>query len=168
LPSSRAAEKTRRDEYRAPRTTPDKTDAYKIAIAVLKRGGSLAEAAKAAGVGRDTLWEWRKKDADFAVRAEEAMGIGIDVLEDTLTLCAQKALTNPAYQKALIFLLTNRQPDKWKHFRHVSQTSEFKVRFPDLPGAANRTAAAQKFVIERATALLRSKGDNPDGSPEKP
>jgi hypothetical protein len=150
------------------RTTPDKTDAYKRALAVLRRGGSLAEAAKAAGVGRDTRWEWRKKDADFAARAEEAMGIGIDVLEDTLMLCAQKALTNPAYQKALIFLLTNRRPDKWKLHRHVSQSSEFKVRFPDLPGAANRTAAAQQFVIERGRALLASKGDNPDGSPEKP
>ena len=67
----------------------------KRAIAVLKRGGSLAEAARAAGVGRDTLWEWRKKDADLAARAEEAMGVGIDQAEDTLTVCAQQALTNP-------------------------------------------------------------------------
>jgi len=150
------------------RKTPDKTDAYKRAVAVLRRGGSLAEAAKAAGVGRDTLWEWRKKDADFAARAEEAMGLGVEELEDTLTVCAQKTLTNPAYQKSLIFLLTNRRPDKWKHFRNVTQPSEFKVRFPETPEGQNRTRAAQKFLIERATALLPPKGDKPDGSPEKP
>jgi hypothetical protein len=111
-------------------------------LAVLRRGGSLAEAAKAAGVGHDTLWEWRKKDADFAAWAEEAMGIGIDRLEAVLQVCAQKALTNPAYQKALIFLLTNRRPDKWKHFRNVNQTSEFKVRFPDRSAA--RTGRGQQ------------------------
>ena len=77
-------------------------------------------------------------------------------------------MTNPAYQKCLIFLLTNRRPDKWKHFRNVTQPSEFKVRFPETPEGQNRTRAAQKFLIERATALLPPKGDKPDGSPEKP
>jgi len=72
--------------------------------------------------------------------AEEAMGVGVYVLEDTLTLCARKALTNPAYQKCLIFLLTNRQPDKWKHFRNANQTSEFEVRFPG-PTPEQRAAA---------------------------
>ena len=142
------------------RKTPDKTDAYKRAVAVLRRGGSLAEAAKAAGVGRDTLWEWRKKDADFAARAEEAMGLGVEELEDTLTVCAQKTLTNPAYQKSLIFLLTNRRPDKWKLHRNANQASEFKVRFHDLPGNENRTRAAQRLLMERLTAPPPT-GDKP-------
>jgi AcrR family transcriptional regulator len=150
------------------RETPDKADAYKRALAVLRRGGSLAEAAKAAGVGRDTLWEWRKKDADFAAQAEEAMGAGIDRLEDTLTLCAQKALTNPAYQKALIFLLTNRRPDKWKHFRHVTQPSEFKFSFVDLPATTGSIGIeARKRLLQNRLAELDRKGDKPDCSPKK-
>lgn len=144
------------------RETPDKADAYKRALAVLRRGGSLAEAAKAAGVGRDTLWEWRKKDADFAAQAEEAMGAGIDVLEDTLTLCAQKALINPAYQKSLIFLLTNRRPDEWKHFRHVTQPSEFKFSFVDLPTTGSIGIKARKRLLQNRLAALE-KGGNGDG-----
>ena len=144
------------------RTTPDKTDAYKRAIAVLRRGGSLAEAAKAAGVGRDTLWEWRKKDADFAARAEEAMGVGVDVLEDTLTLCAQKALTNPAYQKALIFLLTNRRPNEWKLYRNDTQPSEFKFSFVDLPATTGSIGIeARKRLLQNRLAELDRKGDKP-------
>ena len=150
------------------RETPDKADAYKRAIAVLRRGGSLAEAAKAASVGRDTLWEWRKKDADFAARAEEAMGVGVCVLEDTLTLCAQKALINPAYQKSLIFLLTNRRPNEWRLYRNVAQPSEFKVGFVDPPSPTGSIGIeARKRLLRNRLAELDRKGDNPDCSPEK-
>ena len=87
------------------------------------------------------------------------MGVGVDRLEDTLTVCAQKALTNPAYQKSLIFLLTNRQPDRWKHFRNVNQTSEFKERFPDPPPEQQAKAdARQRKCVELARQAAQAAG----------
>ena len=48
----------------------------------LGEGLSVAGAAKLAGVGRQTVYDWRKRDAAFAAAWDDAIETGTDNLED--------------------------------------------------------------------------------------
>jgi len=86
-------------------------------------------------------------------------GRGCVTCEDTVTVCAKKTLANPAYQRSLFFLLTNRRSDKWKHFRNANQTPEFKVRFPG-PTPEQRAAADARRAkcLELASQAAQAAG----------
>jgi hypothetical protein len=47
----------------------------------LRRRGNVSDAAKKAGVGRKTVYEWKAAEADFAAAWDEALEAAIDALE---------------------------------------------------------------------------------------
>lgn len=49
---------------------------------MLETGSSVAIAARAAGVGLRTMYNWRSQDAEFAARWSESYQMGTDALED--------------------------------------------------------------------------------------
>ena len=51
------------------------------ALASLANGSTITDAAKAAGVGRDTLWMWRNTDPDFAAAFTAAKEAGSEAHE---------------------------------------------------------------------------------------
>lgn len=63
-----------------PKRSPEKEEA---ALAVIRAGYSMAKAATAIGVSRETLQNWRDDDkSDFARRFKDAQQHGADIIED--------------------------------------------------------------------------------------
>jgi hypothetical protein len=144
----------------------DKVKAYEAVLECLKGGGLLAEAASAAKVSTTALWNWRKADAVFAVRCEQAIEAGCDKLEDVLYQGAAKAAIDPAFWRHLAFVLTNRRPHKWKHLRNLAMISEVKITFPDLPNTgAGIGVEARKALLQNRLAALT--GGNGNGNHER-
>ncbi len=86
-------------------------------LAALGEGLSVAGAAKLAGVGRQTVYDWRKRDGEFAAAWDDAIETGTDNLED-------EARRRPmsTSDTLMIFLLKARRPDKYKE-RRASELS---------------------------------------------
>lgn len=59
--------------------TPEKLTAF---CAALAETGIVGRACKAVDISRQTAYEWRYNDVDFAARWDQAMKIGVTALED--------------------------------------------------------------------------------------
>lgn len=86
-------------------------------LIALGEGLSVAGAAKLAGVGRQTVYDWRKRDASFAAAWDDAIETGTDNLEDE----ARRRAMNSS-DTLMIFMLKARRPDKYKE-RRASEVS---------------------------------------------
>lgn len=98
------------------------------ALIALRLGGLYTEAAKAAGVDQGTVWRWRQKYPTFATDFLAAVSAGADKLEETLYVCAHKALDDPKYQTSLIFALKCRRPDVWRDVHDVRMTGDLEIK----------------------------------------
>jgi hypothetical protein len=67
--------------------------------------GNITLAALGAGLGRRTVYGWRKKDPDFAAAWDDALEIGADALEDE---ARRRAMAGS--DLLLIFLLKGAKP----------------------------------------------------------
>ena len=86
------------------------TDAHKAKLlAKLATGASISASAKAAGVSRQTYYDWRENDETFAKLADEAIETGTDSLEDSALRQAKGGNTS-----LMVLLLKARRPDKYK------------------------------------------------------
>jgi transposase-like protein len=86
---------------------PAKAEAF---LATLAKTGNVTLSAEAAGVGRETVYRWRRDSEDFAGAWDEANTLGTDALED-------EAVTRAVAGKSdtlLIFMLKARRPEKFK------------------------------------------------------
>ena len=79
----------------------------------LKNGVSRLESAEAAGVCTTTVWNWRKRDEDFAIQEENALTERIQVVEDALYQNAKGSTGQKTNVVAQIFWLKNRGKN-WK------------------------------------------------------
>lgn len=86
-------------------------------LTALGEGLSVAGAAKLAGVGRQTVYDWRKRDAAFAAAWDDAIETGTDNLEDE---ARRRAMSTS--DTLMIFMLKARRPDKYKD-RRASEIS---------------------------------------------
>lgn len=86
-------------------------------LTALGEGMSVAGAAKLAGVGRQTVYDWRKRDAAFAAAWDDAIETGTDNLEDE---ARRRAMSSS--DTLMIFMLKARRPDKYKD-RRASEVS---------------------------------------------
>jgi len=80
----------------------------------LKKGHTMENACKLAGVDYVTFWRWRKKSPQLARKIEEVYESRIQIVEDVLWKKAMRGNIT-----AIIFLLTNRAPDRWRDRRAV-------------------------------------------------
>lgn len=85
--------------------TPEKEQAFLDALAT---GLSIAGAARAAGLGRQTVYDWRNADSDFAARWDSAIEEGTDHLEDVAIRRAEESSDT-----LLIFMLKGRRGEKY-------------------------------------------------------
>jgi hypothetical protein len=86
-------------------------------LTALGEGLSVAGAAKLAGVGRQTVYDWRKRDAAFASAWDDAIETGTDNLEDE---ARRRAMSSS--DTLMIFMLKARRPEKYKE-RRASEVS---------------------------------------------
>lgn len=101
----------------------------------LSDGGHISNAAKAAGLPRRTVYNWRKTDDTFRDAWDEALDLGTDALEDEAIRRALYGVEKPVYQGGkkvgmvqeysdglMQFLLKGRRPEKYKD--RVEQTAK--------------------------------------------
>src|SRR5438093_6838251 len=112
--------------HRNSRKSPETEEKF---LAALRAGKSIAAAARAAGIGRRTAYDWRDRDAAFAAAWDEAWEIGTDYLEDLALKGAEQGS-----ERLLLALLKARRPDRYQRMvvehegsvevmlRHASET----------------------------------------------
>ena len=108
-------------------------------LAALRRGASIADAARAAGVGRRTVYDWRAGDATFAAQWNDAVETGTDAIEDALLEKAMR-MDDAASVTAAIFLLKARRPEKYRERHQVRQEGGIFVTHDDISRARKRLA----------------------------
>lgn len=104
--------------------TPKKA---KLFLKSLCEFGNVSLAAKAAGLGRQTLYQWRSEDDEFARAWAEAAEIGLAALEDEARRRAFEGWDEPVWHQGLqrgvvrkysdtllIFLLKGGMPEKYR------------------------------------------------------
>lgn len=78
---------------------------------------NVSHACQAIGISRPTYYTWRKEDKEFEEKVYEAEQGLIDVAENQLMENILKGK-----ETSLIFFLTNRSSDRWKHKSEQQQT----------------------------------------------
>ena len=120
--------------------------ARKRFLDALATGLSVSAAASAAGIGRQTAYDLRNRDPDFAAAWDDALEAGTDVLEDE----ARRRALNGS-DLLTIFLLKGRRP--WK-FRDNA-----RVEVSGSGGGPVRSTVAVSPVDARAVlAVLADAG----------
>ena len=107
----------------------------------LAKTGNATLAAKATGISRRTVYDWRAKDPEFAATWDEALQEAVDVLHGI----ALKRATTGASDRLLIFLLGAADPAKYRAPNPYSQPldpppQEFTSPVMELPdnGSSHR------------------------------
>lgn len=119
-------------------------------LAALAEKGAVAPAAKAAGVGRATVYEHRKTDHAFSQRIDEILDACVEEVEGTLYERAAAGATDTA----VIFFLKTRKPAVYgDHLRFEEREqirkeareealAEMRAQIRDLPPALRRKLMA--------------------------
>jgi hypothetical protein len=83
-------------------------------LSVLATGYSVTRAAQAIGLSRNTMYEWRRDDPEFAREWDDAWESGTDCFEDQLReMAAEKNIA------AVIFGLKSRRPERYNRAPYV-------------------------------------------------
>ncbi len=90
-------------------------------LAHLRETCNVGKSAKAVGIGRSTVYQWRKEDENFAAQIDEAKRDAIEALEDEVhrrafegSLVITKNGTYTQYSDTLaIFLLKAHAPERY-------------------------------------------------------
>jgi hypothetical protein len=104
--------------------TPEKLTAF---CAALAETCNVGKACAAVGIARQTAYEWRHEDPDFAARWDGAMRIGVSALEDEAHRRGFDGVEEPVFHKGkecgtmrkysdtlAIFLLKAHNPEKYR------------------------------------------------------
>ena len=135
-----------------PLTGGERRSKKRRVLAALAKGATIAEAARAARVGEDTVGRWRREDPDFRAAGDAVREAATDRMEGVLEVAAAKARTDPRFQTSLIFYLKNRRPERWRDVQHVQHGGELMIRFPDLAEPGQTAAAATLGAAREARA----------------
>jgi hypothetical protein len=109
----------------------------KAFLAALEETGSVTEAAKAVGMGRCNVYQYKRSDPAFAALWEQALDVAADVLEDEARRRAYEGVEEDVYHKGekvgvvkkysdtlLMFLLKGIRPQKWRESRATIPPAE--------------------------------------------
>ncbi len=116
---------------------PDEVDEIKKAIVKsLKKGATRESAAGAAGVCKQTLYDWMAKDEDFKNKVDAACRHAVETVENALFMNATVPDQNGKINTtAQIFFLKNRAYETWRdsHESKVEHVGGVKIVFSDSP-----------------------------------
>ncbi len=147
-----------------PVDSPEKRLAF---LTVLAASCNVTKAAKAIGVSRELLYDWRDKDPEFAAAWERAVTLGVEALEDIAHVRAFDGLDKPVYQSGVevgkireysdtmaIFLLKAHKPKKYRENQRIEMTGA-----DGGPVQIDDTAAAARLAALLTLAKLRKEDD---------
>lgn len=155
-------------------------DALKEAFCTaLAECGIVTQAARDAGITRQTAYKWREHDPEFAAAWDKALKIGIDALEDEAHRRAFIGVDKPVFYKGTecgtvreysdmltVFLLKAHRPEKFRENSRMELTGANggPVELNDTERAA-RIATLVNAAKQRAAAQAQAEGTPPeDGS----
>jgi len=134
-------------------------------LAALADTCNVTKSAGLIGTSRETVYEWRKKDQEFAAAWEEARALGAEALEDEAIRRAFEGFDEPLSHKGyltgdvvkrtsdtlLIFLLKGAKPEKYKDRVANEHSGAVGVVAADIDdeAAADKLAAILANVAER-------------------
>lgn len=112
--------------------TPEKQIAF---LAALAETGNITRSAEAIGSGRQTVYDWRERDPEFAEAWDRAVKIAGYGLEDEARRRAEEGVEKPVFHKGevcgtvreysdtlLIFLLKAHNPEKYRENTRMELT----------------------------------------------
>lgn len=115
---------TVRDVGARAKLTPKKKERF---VKRLGEVGVVLRACEAAGISRQTAYDWRRDDDEFAASWDRALEDHLDTIEEALYERAVKGLDEPVYQggqlvghkrnysdTAAIFMLKGGRPEKFR------------------------------------------------------
>lgn len=106
--------------------------------------GNVTKAVEIMGLNRDTVYDWKSKDSEFAACWNRKIQETNDFLADE----AENALLNgirAGNASLIIFTLKNRRPQKWKdRFEHTAKSNE-TIKYEPSP---EFTAFLKKYKEE--------------------
>lgn len=130
-------------------------------LAALIESGNVHGACRVVGVSRNAMYEWRAEDRAFAEEWEEAVAVGIDVLEDEAMRRAM-AGSDPM----LMFLLRCLRPEIYS--QKAQRKVVMKQRDPDYSRMtkAELNAELAKLRAEQGDLLPAPMDDNTETGTE--
>lgn len=151
----------RKPYTRSPNEVADTARKRSDFLKALSTGLSVAGAAKAAKITRQTAYLWRREDEAFAREFDEAIEHGTDLIED---VAFRRAVDRS--DTLLMFLLHGRRPGKFQRFQRVEHSGPggkpIEVRDVSLLEAARRVAyllQMGKLELERSQGQVIEHGD---------
>ena len=104
----------------------------------LEECGSVRRAARAANIGRNTVYVWRRKQPEFAAEWKAALEVAADLLQDEAFRRAHEGVDEPVFYQGkqvdtvkrysdslLMFLLKGLKPEKYRD--RIEQTATVDV-----------------------------------------
>jgi hypothetical protein len=124
-------------------------------IEAFKKTGTIVHAAKAVGVGRTTVYEWRTTDPEFEAKFQRADEQTTWELEDS---AMDRALRGS--ETLTIFLLKSRNPKKYaERFRHEIESGQMAELISEVASLVRRRIPAAcahcKTRLDLAPAIGR-------------
>lgn len=129
----------------------------------LRTSPNVSQAAKSIGVSRQTIYNQRKEDKEFATAWDDAIGEALDNLESALFNRAINGVTNDVFYEgvpcgtkteysdaATMFLLKNRRPEVFsdKVRQEITGKDGGAIQLQNL--SADELAARVVAILERA------------------
>ena len=106
-------------------------------LSALEETANVKLSCEQSGLPRQTAYDWRRADGQFAEAWEAALDIGTDALEDEAVRRAMQGTDKPVYYQGdecgtvreysdtlLIFMLKARRPDRFKDRSHHELTGK--------------------------------------------
>ena len=125
--------------------TPKKARAFLEGLR--STGGNISKACQLAVIGRQTVYEWRSADAEFAQRWDETLESAIESLEEEARRRAFEGTDEPVFYQGevcgavrkysdtlLIFLLKAHKPERYRE--------NIKISIDEIDSAIERELAA--------------------------
>ena len=125
-----------------------------------KKSCNITATAKAIGVGRTTIWLWRKEDEDFDAAIKEIEEGLVDYAESALYRAAIGSEEQPSHITALIFWLCNRRPDRWKHVNRVEIGGQIDHNLTVTAGLSDEERVTAYKRLAEGGLLNRFAGQN--------
>lgn len=132
-----------------PRGKPVRTDrARDKFLAVLRQSCNVSAAARAAGIGRATAYQWRSDDSQFDADWKDAEDEAVDNLEQ----CAWDRATLGESDRMLEILLKGHRPEKYVDRLRAEHsgglTHDHRVNLADAPAEVLKYLAGQAAAGE--------------------
>lgn len=110
-------------------------------LAALARTGNWTASARAAGIDRQTAYNYRHKNPTFAAECEAAIAEALEVLEARLWDVASRDPADGGDWRATLAVLERRDPDKWAAAQKLHHSGKLTHDIRTLQDVAKEIAS---------------------------